>query len=632
MKLSKLLLQSIMPHKPDKLQSRIINASHKDRILVKAGPGTGKTAVACTRLAKLIKRDNLSPSKVWMISFTRTAVAEIQNRLHQYVGEDSYTIKVATLDSHVWKIHSGYDENAQLTGSYESNIETTLKLIQENSEVQQYLDEVEHLVVDEAQDFVDVRAIFVKEVIKKLNANCGITVFSDEAQAIYDFSEDDTNILNTSENSFVQDLEQGMSGTFKVMELNNVHRTSSSGLNEIFTAVRKELLERSKNGEPTFGIIKKRILENADSNDLNQNIFDSDMDARTLILFRTRAEALNTSQFSDKPHSLRMSGYQDDLPAWLAICFYDCEENQVSRSKFNELWSSRIKPIIKLSNPSKQWEKLVKIAGKSENIIDMRQLTKNLGQYRPPPDIVNQKYGLTGPVISTIHASKGREADNVCLFIPQTSKYKEIQQDHEETRVMFVGATRARLSLRTRQSQYFPGTKLESSGRTYKIIQKKFGYYAMVEIGRNGDIDSTSMVGTAHFNENECKHTHLFFKDRTDKITHLEAIAKQGSHWKYGITTENRDRIFCFFSKKLNTDLWTIANKLSPQKKSLKPPEHIKHLKSLGCKTIVLGPDDPDREKLNKPWANSGFILVPRIASFTKVNFQNKVPSWKKYQ
>ena len=39
------------------------------------GPGTGKTAVACARVAELIDK-GVNPAGIWLISFTRTAIRQ----------------------------------------------------------------------------------------------------------------------------------------------------------------------------------------------------------------------------------------------------------------------------------------------------------------------------------------------------------------------------------------------------------------------------------------------------------------------------------------------------------------------------------------------------------------------------
>ena len=100
----------------DKSQREVIHAPQEDRMLVAAGPGTGKTAVACARVSQLIDQDGLEPSRIWLISFTRTAVREIRDRIAAYLEDASaaYAVKIATLDSHAWTIHSGFDDEARI--------------------------------------------------------------------------------------------------------------------------------------------------------------------------------------------------------------------------------------------------------------------------------------------------------------------------------------------------------------------------------------------------------------------------------------------------------------------------------------------------------------------------------------
>jgi len=70
-------------------------------VLVSAGPGMGKTAVACARVAQLIA-DGVEPANIWLVSFTRTAVREIRNRIAALVQwEDrASAVRITTLDSH----------------------------------------------------------------------------------------------------------------------------------------------------------------------------------------------------------------------------------------------------------------------------------------------------------------------------------------------------------------------------------------------------------------------------------------------------------------------------------------------------------------------------------------------------
>ena len=167
----------------DDSQQLVIQCPRDIRLIVQAGPGTGKTAVACARTAWLIDREGIDPGLIWLISFTRTAVYEIRDRIAKYLddGERIHAIKIATIDSHAWAIHSGFDSSASLLGDYEDNIQRLLELVKTHEGVREYLRTLEFLIVDEAQDIVGIRADLIVEIIRTLPKTCGVMIFSDDA-------------------------------------------------------------------------------------------------------------------------------------------------------------------------------------------------------------------------------------------------------------------------------------------------------------------------------------------------------------------------------------------------------------------------------------------------------------------
>ena len=115
----------------DALQQDVIKEPNDTRLLVRAGPGTGKTAVACARVSHLIDKQDLSPDRIWMISFTRTAMREIRERIADQVEDpaDAYSVKLATLDSHAWAIQSGFSDEDLTLGSYNENIQKMREIV-----------------------------------------------------------------------------------------------------------------------------------------------------------------------------------------------------------------------------------------------------------------------------------------------------------------------------------------------------------------------------------------------------------------------------------------------------------------------------------------------------------------------
>ena len=89
--------------------------------------------------------------------------------------------------------------------------------------------------------------------------------------------------------------------------------------------------------------------------------------------------------------------------------------------------------------------------------------------------------------MGTIHASKGREADNVRLFVNEKENPESTDEEKaEETRILFVGASRAKQNLSVGKGYVFGGSTLD--GRSFKRNRGKLK--AQVEIGKDGDFDN----------------------------------------------------------------------------------------------------------------------------------------------
>lgn len=604
----------------DKCQTQVVEAKADARLIVEAGPGTGKTAVACARLAHLISEEDVEPSNTWMISFTRTAVAEIRARLHSYVGDASFAIRIATIDSHAWSIHSGHNPNARLTGSYEESIAQVINLLKTDEDVADELLQIEYVVIDEAQDLVGQRADLIEELVKRLPLDCGVTVFADEAQAIYGFSDDSVGHRKGGAakpgKPLLDRLRAERSLGFETLILKEIYRTSSPGLRKIFSDLRKDVLDKNRHRDGFHAETAERIRELADRKGLKwTEMRVADFTRDDLLLFRTRGEVLMAAQFCDLPHRLRLSGYGVTLPAWLAICFSDFVEPNLVERHFLDLWAKRIEnKAAPHYGPVEAWQHLLRVAGRKDGSVDMLKLRRRLGQVRPPVELTLPEYGLEGPIVGTIHASKGREASNVVLLLPNGAEFESAEDEAEEARVLFVGATRARTSLIVGESNAFRSSTL-ASGRVYRSVNYGRFKATMVEVGREGDITARGLVGRREFTRDLALAGQTFLAKRADVVTTLKLEADPDLDWRYRIWNGDQDPCVGVLSSKLTSDLWQILETRN-QRQSHKPPGYVKHVRGQGSATIVLGPDDSDLETLNEPWATSGFVLAPRIAAF----------------
>ncbi|POF61190.1 hypothetical protein CFR73_16150 [Novacetimonas maltaceti] len=305
----------------DLLQKAVITANASARLLVDAGPGTGKTFVACSRVAALI-RNGTPPSRIWLISFTRTAIQEIRNRLESYLDEpsDAAAVKIATLDSHAWSIQSGFSSTTKLTGSHDDNIRSTLAQVLEDEDVREYLGRVGHLVVDEAQDITGDRASLVLAMIDTIDEDCGVTVFCDQAQAIYGFTEESSG--REDNKIFIDELEQRQ---FEPHELRKVHRTSDPALLKIFTDVRQQVLDKRLSTARKTELVSSSIRELAAKQSGKSWELDmAGVPQNSLVLVRQRADVLAISaKNSAVPHRLRMSGLPPRILPSFAQLFWD---------------------------------------------------------------------------------------------------------------------------------------------------------------------------------------------------------------------------------------------------------------------------------------------------------------------
>ena len=348
--------------------------------------------------------DGLEPSRIWLISFTRTAVREIRDRIAAYLEDASaaFAVKIATLDSHAWTIHSGFDDNASILGSYEENIEKVLSLVRNSEDVAEYLSSIEHLVVDEAQDIVGTRSDLVVEIVRKLPVFCGITVFADEAQAIYGFA-DDTEVRpgEFGDPSFPERIRDGVAGPFRTSELTDVHRTGSRRLLTVFSDTRRKVLAPAVDGADKLADIKDEIISLAHGK--APRIDDSALaeleDA--FILYRRRCDVLLTSSMlmqNGIAHRVRMSGLPVCLAPWIGVALSEYTEPSLNMDTFEELWFHSVHGTpFATCDVDSAWTSLVRLAGSTQTVVSIRLLRQRLGRSQPPAEFCYPELGLQRP-------------------------------------------------------------------------------------------------------------------------------------------------------------------------------------------------------------------------------------------
>ena len=595
-------------------------------MLVSAGPGTGKTAVACARVARLITEHDVEPSAIWLISFTRTAIREIRDRIAGFLDdpEDAHVVNLATLDSSAWRIHVGFDPNARFP-SYEENIAKVLDLVRSDEEVADHLANLRHLLVDEAQDIVGTRSDLVVDMIGKLEPDAGVTVFADDAQAIYGFADDqEVRSGGDKEPPLSGLIRRGAAGVFVETELSSVHRTQSRRLRNLFSTSRQRLLDEDAPPDDRLAAIREDVRQLAHGRTPHAGSAGFPNADGDLVLYRRRCDVLMASSFLSQarvPYRLRMSGLPERLAPWIAAALSEFTSPRLGRGTFMDLWTTRVEGTpLATCTPTTAWQHLFRIAGSPPDLVDMNRLRQSLGGGRPPADLCLPDLGTSGPVIGTIHASKGREADSGHLMLPRD--VRDAADGAEEARVVFVGATRGRSKLFV-GSGYGQFARRTRSGRVYRRVRKNQPR-AQVEIGRDGDLVAQGVAGRAYCPDaDEVRLRQAAFARLANGGGPLIATADRDNCFAYRVAETDGSECLAVLAKGVNDDLFEIGAAIQREDGGprRRPPDRIPHLYCHGLRTIVLRPDSPDAESLHEPWSRTGIVLVPVFVGYTTLNF-----------
>ena len=599
-------------------QRAVIESDPGARMIVEAPPGTGKTAVACARVAFLLRSD-VPADKIWLVSFTRTAVQEIRNRVRSLAQDDdeASAVRIATLDSTAWQLRQGFDdERDALKAGFEQGIEATIALLRaDNSDLNEAVHEIAHLVIDEAQDVMRERAVLVSELMGRLNGECGVTIFCDSAQAIYGFGEETAATDEAEADTLVSRLKRDKKAGFSVTELSEVIRTNDSALRELFVETRRLVLDP----DTTFAEVRESISRRAHGT-VGRDLHSNGIAGRTdvLALFRKRAEVLTNGAFfaaKGNPLRFRLSSFPGRLAPWLALVFWDWPHGTISRAHFTERFGALEQRFTAGQDVADCWRMLVRHAGDTHSVVNLCRLRERLAREHPPIDFTTPELGDHGPLLSTIHASKGREADEVHLMLRPLAR---TEPKKEEQRVVFVGATRARRRLILGKAEGGRASKLDS-GRCYSL---KDGARAQVEIGRAGDLLEPSVISRGQL------LTLAEARLNQEWIATLGGAPDACTAWRinrngafdWRVQRADSGEYVGSLSPAVHYDLRRIRGLLDGHgQRGI--PEHAPYLFAICSRTVVRPFGHEDLNDVHDPWATSGFWLVPVLFAYTTVKF-----------
>ncbi|MDI5979382.1 UvrD-helicase domain-containing protein [Amycolatopsis magusensis] len=429
-------------------QRSVVELPWNAKVLVTAGAGTGKTTTLVHRLEYLTREEELEAADVLVLSFSRTAVRELRERL-DHSATSARRVRAQTFDS--WASSLLYEEDPQRTDlsvpGFDRRIEMASRAIEsgvlEGSERGTPL----HVVVDEVQDLVGVRRELVETLLEQV-ADAGFTVVGDVAQSIYGFQIKDPLERAGEVGRFTDWVRTSFAD--EVVECSLDHNFRARTAEAKAALATGPALQRMRSDEQAVGLHRELLglLSAAPhfgslDDDFAQDSL-RDFDGTTGLLCQDNGQVLHVSRKLDEygiAHRIRRSVRDRPSPAWLAALFSVVASGKVTEDRFHEIvagFDSTVSPP-----PSWAWRSLRRVAGAARNQLDLSMLRRIIAEKRLPDD-------LTAPpehrlIISTIHRVKGAEFDRVVITEPDELDSRPDHRDAQDAaRLLYVAMTRPR--------------------------------------------------------------------------------------------------------------------------------------------------------------------------------------------
>lgn len=471
-------------------QRAVVAAAPYVRLIVEAGPGSGKTHVACQKIVRLIE-DGVAASRIWLLSFTRVAVEEIRQRAAAALVNPfaASAINVATFDSFAWQIITRFGKPADgIPVSYDASIRIAVGLLQQGSmELRDFIGTLEHVVIDEAQDLTGSRLEMVELFLGALPDGCGVTVFGDSAQAIYGWQE--RGRANGARGKLLSGKPSLLSGRagYRECQLRTDHRTTNRALAELYREARSVLGDTDLSPEMRYDEVR-RLIEDAASGRVAG--FDDPRFPKgsgSLVLYRGRRPLLATGHTlarQGKVFRIRLADRSEIISPWLGGVLAGVDSSARFRRNDLSVLLHDLPNLPEDLDEEAMWSELLLLSGAEQASVAVADLCDRF-RFGLPIRFITRFIGRSGPIFSTIHGAKGQEADRVVLMLPN----KPMQSGDadidwaEEARILYVGATRAKRELLIGARKTGP-VRYATSGRTWRGRREDFS----AEIGLGGDV------------------------------------------------------------------------------------------------------------------------------------------------
>lgn len=499
-------------------QEEIIMLPASERTIINAGPGTGKTWTLIEKIKYMLSDLEIDPSNILVLCFSRAAVEVIRNRLEAAAGREElplnwHQLDVRTFDSFATYLLAWLQENIPTllpehytldNQNYDERIRTASDILSVQKDL---LTEYEHIIVDEVQDLVGVRAELVLSILENLSEQCGFTLLGDSCQAIYDYLAVNDSSVMSSEQFYTNLFIKYHDANYLTM---NHNYRQGDNFEELSIPYRKAILSGNASSRT---IEAKRIDTFLTTSNLNLKEF-SPKEANAFaklgtlgILSRTNGQALQISSWlraEGIQHSFQRPAQSPDLAVWIANTLVNTETDVIDQSEFEELFA-RYYPS-KVQQSRRYWDALISTQrDQVKTHYEIEDLLRGIYQnardsllFEEPEDT------STYITISNIHRAKGREFDSVLVLQDVLENMtNEEKNDLLEHKVCYVALTRPKKRIEKifLKPQYIYVSK-DKTRRCFKA--GGFGskrYLSHFEVGEGSDFNARSFARSPEIQE-----------------------------------------------------------------------------------------------------------------------------------
>lgn len=615
-------------------QESIVSAPFVQPLMVLAPPGTGKTHTVVARIVHLVENQGLHPYELSVLCFSRAAVSVIMNRLRNLirdakVHDDLRFVSIRTFDSFATLLLLTSDPERNLSGtSYDQRIQMAVdRLLDPESMESWMVSKYRHLIVDEIQDLVGVRARLVQVMLTRISG--GFTLLGDPAQAIYGFSSrrDQQNISSQELLEWIRHREwiQGL----LEKQLSDNYR--STGKTAVLAQKARNIIQSEKNGDHSLTGMRE-LLDTIEG--IGSAINPGDGIKNTpynsvCILCRTNGEMLQLASllsYRGIGYYIRPRPEDQGVPAWLGRVLGTYPENHITLSEFKSRWCKLVGKTYQLE-PDQAFRWLKRIEGKDTPDLEIRILHLRLYRGARLPDEADAylQPAVEKVSLSTIHAAKGREFEHVVVLKPYPRTNGDIDKA-EEARVLYVAATRAQKALSALDRDGLPAhiftVACNNRRRRWIVALRQPGRYFM-EIGHQGDVDILSPVSTwVQPDTSNANKTQDFIWEnvRPGSLLYIYRADRKRLFYRIRLHTssgtDSPDLAQLSFS--LTNDLKAVMNYLSRGRR-FRYPGYWSTVRVAAVVTEVL---PPYPKNVHEPYSISGFCLGLRLRGMADISLE----------